>query len=84
MGAADGRGPRTGLIDFRSERRGRDSMGRLEPDAVIEAYKKDVDRTLIRENLKRSVEERFENLMALQRAAEELRRAGREALRRRS
>jgi len=46
------------------------------PDPVIEAYKKDTDRTLIRENLKRSVDERFRRLMALQRFAEELRRAG--------
>ena len=51
----------------------------LEPDPVIEAYKRDIDRTLIRENLKLSVEERFRKLMALQRIAEELRRAGREA-----
>jgi len=29
------------------------------PDPVIEAYKKDVDRTLIRENLKLTVEERL-------------------------
>ncbi len=50
----------------------------LEPDPVIEAYKQHVDRTLIRENLKRSVEERFLNLMALQRFAEELRRAARQ------
>jgi hypothetical protein len=28
-------------------------------DPVIEVYKKDVDRTLIRENLKLTVEERF-------------------------
>ena len=47
----------------------------LEPDPVIEAYKQHVDRTLIRENLKRSVEERFVNLMKLQKFAEELRRA---------
>jgi hypothetical protein len=50
-------------------------------DPVIEAYKKDIDRTLIRENLKRSVEERFDRLMELQRFAEELQRAGREARR---
>jgi hypothetical protein len=50
----------------------------LEPDPVIEAYKKDVDRTLIRENLKLSVEQRIENLMNLQQFVEELRRAGRE------
>jgi hypothetical protein len=30
-----------------------------QPDPVIEAYKKDVDRTLLRQNLKRTVEERF-------------------------
>jgi hypothetical protein len=51
----------------------------LEPDPVIEAYKKDVDRALLIENLKLSVEERFLKLMALARFAEELRRAGREA-----
>lgn len=52
---------------------------RRDPDPVIEAYKKDIDRTLIRENLKLTVEERFRKAMALQRFAEELRRAGREA-----
>jgi len=50
------------------------------PDPVVEAYKKDIDRTLIRENLKLTVEERFRNAMALARFAAELRRAGREAL----
>ena len=51
----------------------------LAPDPVIEAYKKDIDRTLIRENLRLSVEERFEKLMRLQEFAEELRRAGQQA-----
>jgi hypothetical protein len=51
----------------------------MEPDPVIELYKKDVDRTLLRENLKLTVEQRFLRLMELQRFAEELRRAGREA-----
>jgi hypothetical protein len=46
-------------------------------DPVIEAYKKDVDRTLIRQNLKKTPEERIRSLMELQRFAEELRRAGR-------
>lgn len=55
----------------------------LEPDPVIEAYKRHVDRTLICENLTRSVEERFLNLMELQRFAEELRRAGPEGRQRR-
>ena len=56
----------------------------LEPDPVIEAYKKDVDRTLLRENLKLTVEERLRNLMRLQRFAEEMRRAGRQAFHGRS
>ena len=51
----------------------------FEPDPVIEAYKRDVDRTLIRENLRLTVEQRFDALMKLQRFAGELRRAGREA-----
>lgn len=49
----------------------------LQPDPMIEAYKKDIDRTLLRENLKLTVDERVRNLMALQRAAEEFRRARR-------
>lgn len=44
----------------------------LPPDPVIEAYKKDVDRTLIRENLKLTPEQRLDNLMRLQEFAEEL------------
>jgi hypothetical protein len=48
-------------------------------DDIIDLYKRDVDRTLIRERLKRSVEERLEDLMELQRFAEELRRAGQRA-----
>jgi hypothetical protein len=52
---------------------------RIERDPVIEAYKKDVDRTLLRENLKLTVEERLRNLMRLQLFAEEMRKAGRQA-----
>ncbi len=48
-------------------------------DAIIERYKRDIDRTLIRESLKLTVTERFERLMALQRFAEEMQRAGRAA-----
>ena len=51
----------------------------ITPDPVIEAYKKDVDRSLLRENLKLTPEQRIRKLMELQRFAEELRRAGREA-----
>ncbi len=48
----------------------------LKPDPVIEAYKKDIDRTLLRENLRLTVQERIEQLMALQRFLEAVRRAG--------
>ena len=54
----------------------------LEIDPVVEAYKQHVDRSLIRENLRRSVEERFRRLIELQGFAVELRRAGRAASRR--
>jgi hypothetical protein len=50
----------------------------LPPDPVIEAYKKGVDMTLVRENLKLTYTERALKLMELQRTAEELRRVGRE------
>jgi hypothetical protein len=52
---------------------------RRDRDPVVEAYKKDIDRTLIRENLKLTVEERFRKALALMRFADEMRRAGREA-----
>ena len=51
----------------------------FDPDPVIEAYKRHVDRTLLRQNLRRSVAERMAQLVALQRFAAELRRAGRAA-----
>ncbi len=49
----------------------------FEPDPVVEAYKRHVDRTLLRQNLRRSVTERVANLIALQKLAAEARRAGR-------
>lgn len=48
----------------------------LEPDPVIEYYKQGVDRTRLRENLRRTVAERMELLMEMQRLHEEARRAG--------
>jgi len=51
--------------------------GTIDPDPVIQAYKNGIDRTLLRENLKLSVEERLRQLMELQKFAKELRRAGR-------
>jgi hypothetical protein len=48
----------------------------LDPDPVIEVYKRDVDRTLLRENLKLTVSQRLDKLFQLQQFAAELRRAG--------
>lgn len=46
-------------------------------DPVIEAYKKHVDVTLIREQLRRTIDERVARMIAALRLAEELRAAGR-------
>ena len=46
-------------------------------DPVIEVYKQGVDRTLLRENLKLTVEERFVKFERFWEYAQELRRAGR-------
>lgn len=48
-------------------------------DPVIEAYKSGIDLSLINYNLSLSVDERFEQLMSLQRLADELRAAGERA-----
>ena len=56
-----------------------DHLVSLEPNPVIEAYKKDVDRTLLRENLKLTPDQRLEKLKAFVRFAAELREAGRRA-----
>ena len=48
-------------------------------DPVIEEYKKDVDRSIIRENLKLTVEERLRKHQNAQTFFEELRRAGERA-----
>lgn len=48
---------------------------------VIALYKRDVDRTLLRSQLAKTPDERFRDVMRMQVAVEELRRAGREARR---
>jgi hypothetical protein len=48
-------------------------------DDIIDLYRRDVDVSLIVQNLQRSVEERLEALMQLESFVEELRRAGRSA-----
>jgi hypothetical protein len=44
----------------------------LPSDPVIEAYKRDVDRTLLRENLRRSPEERGQALINMAQLVEKL------------
>lgn len=48
---------------------------------VIRLYRRDVDVSLLRRQLARTHEERFRDVMDRQAAAEEFRRAGREARR---
>ncbi len=47
------------------------------PDPVIEAYNRDVDRTLLRENLKLAHEQRLLKLMAMRTFVQEISRAKR-------
>jgi hypothetical protein len=49
----------------------------FEPDPVIEAYKKDVDRTLIRENLKLTPDQRLRKLQSFMKFIHEIRGAAR-------
>jgi hypothetical protein len=51
----------------------------LEPDPVIEAYKKDVDVTLLIENLKLTPEQRLRKMISVLSACEALRAAMRQA-----
>lgn len=44
-----------------------------EPDPVIEAYKKDIDRTLIRENLKLTHDQRLRRLQDFMESVEAIR-----------
>lgn len=50
-------------------------------DALIEAFKRDIDRTLLRENLKKTVDQRIRSMAENQEAFREVRRAVRTAKR---
>ncbi|MFI5233734.1 MAG: helix-turn-helix domain-containing protein [Gemmatimonadales bacterium] len=54
---------------------------RAAPDAIVLRYKKDVDRTLLRENLRTPVDRRLRTLGEWQEAGRQLQRATREARR---
>ena len=47
----------------------------LQPTPTIEAYKKDVDRTLLRENLRLTPQQRFDKMLAALALVQELHRA---------
>ena len=47
----------------------------LTPDPVIEVYKKDIDITLLRENLKRTPQERLDAMIRMLALTEEMQRA---------
>lgn len=46
------------------------------PDPLIEAYKRDIDRSLLKRNLEKRPDERLRSLQALSRLADEAHRAG--------
>lgn len=50
-------------------------LPRLDPDPVIEVLKRDVDRTLLRENLALTPEKRLEKMQAALLGLDEMRRA---------
>ena len=52
-------------------------VSRPTADPLIEAFKRDIDRSLLRRNLEKTVDERVRSLQALSRLADEARRAGR-------
>ncbi len=58
-----------------------EGQSKTDTERIIAEYKAGIDRTLLRENLRRTPEERVLLLIQLQEVAAELRRAG-EALRR--
>jgi transcriptional regulator with XRE-family HTH domain len=51
-------------------------------DPVVDAYKKDVDRTLLRENLRRTIDDRLRSLAELQAFGEKLQNSVKTARRR--
>jgi hypothetical protein len=73
--------PRLATIERLLQAAGFRAKAELEPiapdDPVVAAYKADIDRTLLRENLSRTSEERVQALQALHDLAAEAQKAGR-------
>lgn len=49
------------------------NVPRIEPDPVVEVFKRDIDRTLLRENLKLTPEERLRKMQSAARSVLALR-----------
>jgi len=73
----DSEGPtHWGLTQYTDDMPERDApTDALPPDPVIEAYKKDIDRALLREALKQTVEERLRALLNMHEVFDEFARA---------
>lgn len=56
---------------------GMELVPRVTADAIVEAFKRDIDRSLLRRNLEKTPDERIRSLQALAGLAKEARRAGR-------
>lgn len=71
--------PAAGILTKVDPRRHELTPVSLDPCPVIEAYKKDVDRTLLRENLRLTTSQRVEKMIAALRFAEAVRQSTRVA-----
>jgi transcriptional regulator with XRE-family HTH domain len=69
------------LFDATGFNLGMELVPRPAADPLIEAFKRDIDRSLLRRNLEKTVDERVRSLQALARLADEAHRAGRAARR---
>lgn len=73
--------PRLDTLERLLEAAGFRAKVELEPiaadDPVVDAFKKDIDRTLLRQNLRKTPQQRVQALQALHALAAEARRAGR-------
>lgn len=56
---------------------GMELVPRVTADPIVEAFKRDIDRSLLRRNLEKTPDERIRSLQALAQFAGEARRAGR-------
>ena len=68
-------------IDSGADGRVESSASRSSIDRIIELYKRDIDRTLLREQLRKTPDQRVRELVELERFAAELRTAGKKAFR---